>query len=196
MAGEFGLVGRENELVRLRQLVDDLTTGASGALIRGEAGIGKTALWRAALDAAEHAGMSVLVTRCAESEMPLALGGLGDLLDRAFTDVAKELPKPQRRTLGVALGLEAPINQTPDPIALPRAFVGCLRALAARRPTLVAIDDVQWLDASSQRVLAFALKRIGDARVGILATSAATLRTRSICVTGSTNDSPRSASVP
>ena len=103
--------------------------------------------------------------------MPLALGGLCDLLDRAFEDVAKELAEPQRRLLGVALGLEAPADETPDRIALPRAFVACLRAGAARGPVLVAIDDVQWLDAAFQADPRLrASRRLGDARVGILAT--------------------------
>ena len=53
---------------------------------------------------------------------------------------------------------------------LPRAFLACLRTLATRSPVLVAIDDVQWLDAPSQRILAFAARRLGDAPVGILVT--------------------------
>jgi DNA-binding CsgD family transcriptional regulator len=166
----FELVGRENELAELRQLVAGLAERPRGMLIRGEAGIGKTVLWRAGLEAARQAGVRVLATRCAEVEMPLALGGLGDLLNRAFPDVAEELAEPQRRALAVALGLEAPPEETPDQIALPRAFVACLRALADRAPLLVAIDDVQWLDAPSQRILDFALKRLDDAPVGILAT--------------------------
>ena len=73
------LVGQE--LARLRQFVDDDADGASGVVIRGDAGIGKTTLWRNAVDAAGQSGASVLLTRCAEAEMPLALGGLADLLE-------------------------------------------------------------------------------------------------------------------
>ena len=68
-----------------------------GAVIRGEAGIGKTALWRTAVELAETAGVTVLVTRCAEAEMPLALGGVGDLIETALAEVAGELAEPQRR---------------------------------------------------------------------------------------------------
>jgi DNA-binding CsgD family transcriptional regulator len=169
-AADVGIVGRDAELARLREFAVSISERAGAIVVRGDAGIGKTVLWRAGLDAAEHAGVRALVTRCAEVEMPLALGGLGDLLDRAFADVANELAEPQRKTLGVALGLEAPPEETPDQIALPRAFVACLRAMAHRAPVLVAIDDIQWLDAPSQRILAFALKRLDDAPVGILAT--------------------------
>src|SRR5688572_28679383 len=79
----FELVGREDELARLEGFVRDLSAGAAGVVIGGEAGIGKTALWRSAVDLAEAAGVRVLVTRCAEAEMPLALGGAGDLIEPA-----------------------------------------------------------------------------------------------------------------
>jgi len=61
-------------------------------------------------------------------------------------------------------------GQAPDRIALPRAFLACMRALADRSSVLVAIDDAQWLDPPSQRILAFVARRLGDAPVGILAT--------------------------
>jgi DNA-binding CsgD family transcriptional regulator/tetratricopeptide (TPR) repeat protein len=167
---DLGLVGREEELGRLRDFVAALADGATAAVIHGDAGIGKTVLWRAAIEAAEQSGVNVLLTRSVEAEMPLALGGINDLLDRDLADAAEDLAEPQRRTLAVALGLEAPTDETPDRIALPRAFVACLRALAVRTPLLVAIDDVQWLDPASRRIVAFAVKRLGDAPVGILAT--------------------------
>ena len=166
----FELVGREDELARLEGFIRDLSVGAAGVVIRGEPGIGKTALWRSAVDVAETTGVRLLVTRCAEAEMPLALGGVGDLIETALAEVADELAEPQRRALAVVVGLEAPPDEAPDPTALPRAFLACLRILAGRSPVLVAIDDVQWLDAPSQRILAFAARRLGDAPVGILVT--------------------------
>jgi DNA-binding CsgD family transcriptional regulator len=166
----FELVGRQDELARLEEFVRDLSVGAAGVVIRGEAGIGKTALWRSAVELAETAGVRVLVTRCAEAEMPLALGGVGDLIETALAEVADELAEPQRSALAVVVGLEAPPDEPPDPAALSRAFLACLRTLAARAPVLVAIDDVQWLDAPSRRILAFAARRFGVAQVGILAT--------------------------
>src|SRR5512132_2061635 len=170
VAATFELVGREDELTRLETFVRDLSIGAAGVVVRGEAGIGKTVLWRTAVDLAETAGVRTLVTRCAEAEMPLALGGVGDLIETALEEVADELAEPQRRALATVVGLEAPLDEAPDPTALPRAFVACLRTLASRSPVVVAIDDVQWLDAPSQRILAFVARRLGDAPVGILVT--------------------------
>jgi DNA-binding CsgD family transcriptional regulator len=168
IATGFELVGREDELVRLDGFVRDLSVGAAGLVLSGDAGIGKTALWRTAVDLAETAGLRVLATRCAEAEMPLALGGVGDLLETALAEVADDLAEPQWRALAIVLGLEAPPDEAPDPTAVPRAFLACLRTLATRSPVLVAIDDVQWLDPPSQRILAFAARRLGDAQVGIL----------------------------
>ncbi len=163
-------VGREDELVRLRQLVGSLPEGPRGTLIRGDVGIGKTVLWRAAVEAAKAAGARVLTTRCAEAEIPLAFGGLADLVEDTLAEVADDLAQPQRDALAVALGLEAPRETSPDPIALPRAAAACLRALARRAPVVLCVDDIQWLDASSRRVLAFAVKRLGDAPVAVLVT--------------------------
>jgi DNA-binding CsgD family transcriptional regulator len=164
------LVGREAELAALRQFVDALAEGPRGAIIRGEAGIGKTVLWRAAVEAGEQGGADVLATRCAEAEMPLALGGVGDLIETALAEVADQLAEPQRRLLAVVVGLEAPPDEAPDHLAVPRAFLAYLRALSARSPVLLAIDDAHWLDPASQRILAFVARRVGDAPVGILAT--------------------------
>jgi DNA-binding NarL/FixJ family response regulator len=170
LAVDFELVGREEELRRLHAFVDDIGNGPGALVIRGDAGIGKTVLWRAGVEAAAAAGIRVLSARCVEAEIPLAFGGLADLLDTTFPEVAEELPAPQRELLAVALGLEAPGHASPDKIALPRAFVAAVRALAGRTPLLLAVDDAQWLDAASRRILAFAARRLGDAAVGVLVT--------------------------
>jgi len=168
--GVVELVGREGEVDRLRRFVEQVPGVAGAALVRGEPGIGKTVLWREAVEAAEGAGIMVLATRCVEAEMPIAFGGLSDLFDSGFLDVAGELAEPQRRALAVALGIEAPSRDAPDDVTLPRAVVAALHALAARGPVLVAIDDVQWLDAASRRVVAFAVRRVGPLPVGVLVT--------------------------
>jgi DNA-binding CsgD family transcriptional regulator len=169
VASDFELVGREEELRQLRDFIDALSDGAAAAVIHGDAGIGKTVLWRAAIEAAEQAGVSVLVTRCVEVEMPLALGAVVDLLDPAFHDVADELFEPQRRLLASALGVEDPADP-PDRTALPRAFLAYLRVLAGHGPVLVAIDDAQWLDPASQRTITYAARRLADEPVGIVTT--------------------------
>jgi DNA-binding CsgD family transcriptional regulator len=168
------LVGREEEQTRLLKFVRELAEGPSGLAIRGEAGIGKTVLWRAAVEQAGEAGVDVRRTRCVEAELSLPLGAIGDLVDEGVFELADELPRPQLEALAAAAGLmKAPAEPRPDRLALPRAFTSYLCALARRSPVLVAIDDVHWLDSASQRVLAFAVRRLGSARVGILVTQRA-----------------------
>jgi DNA-binding CsgD family transcriptional regulator len=170
VAIDFELVGREEELGRLENFVGTLAQGATAAVVRGDAGIGKTVFWHAGIEAAEQAGVRVLVTRCIEAEMPIALGGVADALDPAFHEVTDELFEPQRRLLASALGVEPPSADAPDQTALPRAFLAYLRALAGRGQVLVAIDDAQWLDPPSQRTIAYAARRLVDEPVGFLVT--------------------------
>lgn len=170
VAAEAELVGREDELGRLGSFVENVADGPRGIVIRGDAGIGKTTLWRNAVEAATVEGLTILSTRCVEAELPLALAGLADLVEDRFADVAGELAEPQRSALAVAVGLEAPRSTPPNAIVLPRAFVACLRALASDAPVLVAVDDIQWLDPPSLRIVSFAARRLGDAPVGILVT--------------------------
>jgi hypothetical protein len=169
-ATEFTVAGREREQEQLRRFVEELPGGCRGVVVSGDVGIGKTVLWRASVAAAHQAGARVLVTRCAEAEMPLPLGGLADLIDDVLMDSADDLSPLQGRALAVAVGREAPLDETSNQLLLPRAFLECLRMLAARSPVVVAVDDVQWLDPPSRRILAFAAKRLGDAPVGILVT--------------------------
>jgi DNA-binding CsgD family transcriptional regulator/tetratricopeptide (TPR) repeat protein len=168
------LVGREEEQARLLKFVRELAEGPCALAIRGEAGIGKTVLWRAAVEQAGEAGVDVRRTRCVEAELSLPLGAIGDLVDTGVFELADELPRPQLEALAAAAGLmKAPAEPRPDRLALPRAFTSYLGALARRSPVLVAIDDVHWLDSASERVLAFAVRRLGSARVGILVTQRA-----------------------
>ena len=169
-APSYELVGRDRELARAAGFVTRLTERSGALLVRGEPGIGKTALWREAIGVADRDGIRVLVSRCAEAEMPIPLGAVSDLLDPAFEDVADALAEPQRRALAAALGLDTAAGERLDRLALPRALVAAFRLLAATRPLLIAIDDVQWHDPASARVLAFAVRRVGDERIGVLAT--------------------------
>jgi DNA-binding CsgD family transcriptional regulator len=164
------LVGREDEIGRLAGFVQRVPDGPRGVVVRGEAGIGKTTLWRHAVEAAAVAGLTILATRCVEAELPLGLAGLTDLVEERLPDVAEKLADPQRSALAVAAGLEAPRSAAPEGIVLPRAFVAFLRVLAGDEPVLVAVDDIQWLDPPSLKILAFAARRLRDAPVGILVT--------------------------
>ncbi len=102
--------------------------------------------------------------------MRVAFTALRDLVGDAALDVLSELPPPQRRAFAVALLREESGSKGLDSDAVPAAFVGALRILSRSKPLLIAVDDAQWLDASSRATLAFALRRFADDRVGLLAT--------------------------
>jgi DNA-binding CsgD family transcriptional regulator len=162
--GSPELVGRESELASVARFVE---RGAGVLLLRGEAGIGKTALWREGVRESEAGGATVLVAQPAGPEARLAFAALGDLLADRAAEVADALPAPQRRALEVALLLREPGPRRPDPAAVARATLAGLRELA---PVLVAVDDVQWLDPGSAAALAFAVRRAGDDSIRFLLT--------------------------
>lgn len=157
------LVGRDEELAAIVERFE--TAERSHAIVlHGDAGIGKTALWSAGIDAAVTRGFRVLSARPSEAETGLAFAGVGDLLSREADEVLPELPPVQRRALEAALLLgdgDAGI----DDRAVAAAFHAALRTLAAVGPVCLAVDDVQWLDASSLACLRFALARLGDTKL-------------------------------
>ncbi len=169
-AADTELVGREVEFVRLRDFVREVEEGARAVVVRGEAGIGKTALWGAAVAEAQAAGLTVLSARCVETELPLALVGLSDLLRDVFTAAEADVADHQRAALAIAIGVEAPTGVPPDAIVLSRACLALLHALARKAPVLIAIDDAQWLDEASRRVISFAVRRSTERPVGVLMT--------------------------
>jgi DNA-binding CsgD family transcriptional regulator len=137
-------------------------------VLEGDAGIGKSTLLVAGVDHARARGLCVLSSRPAEAESALAHVGLGDLFEHVLDDVLPALTLPQRRALEVALLLE---EETPDPLdprALASATRSALQRLSEDGPVLVAIDDLQWFDASSARALVFALRRLREHRVLLL----------------------------
>ena len=143
------LVGREAERARIDAFVATAAGGPRALVIEGEAGIGKTTLWRHAVERCRELGLEVLLTSCSQEEMPLALGGLVDLFE------------------GVD---EAVLESTADePLQRGRAVLAALRRLAAQTPTVIAIDDVQWLDSASARALRYAIRRLETEPVGVLA---------------------------
>jgi DNA-binding CsgD family transcriptional regulator len=161
---EAELIGRDEELQVVQRFLD--RAGARALLIAGEAGVGKTSLWQAAVGLAEATGMRAIAARPAEAETSFAHAALGDLLG-AHTDVLADLPAPQRRALEAAL-LMADARAAPDQQAVALATLAALRALARASPLVVAVDDVQWLDRSTAAVLAFAARRLTDEPVGLL----------------------------
>ena len=118
--------------------------------------------------AAEDLKYRVLVARPTESEASYSFAGLTDLLETA-TGLISSLPSPQRRALEIAL-LSAEDDSTypADHRTLAMAVLSLIRLLSEKGPVIVAVDDVQWLDAPTLQVLEFIVRRLGDAPVGIL----------------------------
>lgn len=137
-------------------------------LVHGEAGIGKTTLWSAGVATARAGGCRVLAHTAAWSEAQLSFTALRDLLADAYEIVAEGLPGPQRDALDVTLLLAEPGDTPPQQGEIAVAFLSALRALADRGPLLLAVDDIQWVDAASVQPLAYALRRLGDVPVAAL----------------------------
>ena len=162
------VISREEELRALGSFLGPTPPGASVLVLEGEAGIGKSTLWQAAVAAAREQGARVLRSQPAQSEATLSFAGLGDLFEPVLPEVAQELPGPQRQALEVAL-LQETDDSGPQQRAVAAGVRSALRALARSGPAvLVAVDDVQWLDRPSAGALAFALRRLGDEPVRFL----------------------------
>ena len=163
-----GLAGRDREVAAVEAFLDD-SAGARVLLLEGEAGIGKTTLWRTGIAAARERGFTVLSSTGAEAEAQLSFTLVRDLVDAVFDEVAEQLPPPQRDALAVVLFREEPPARALEPSAIALAFSRALHLLGERHPVLVAVDDVQWLDPASATVLAYALRRIESSFFALLA---------------------------
>ena len=163
-----GVIGREAELAALAAFLDGLPSGSAAIVLRGEAGVGKTTLWQACIEAAHERSFGVLTASPAAAETGMTFTALADLLAEVLDEVLPALPSPQRRALEVALLLADPEGSGPDQRAVAFAFLTALRALTAARPILVAVDDTQWLDAGSSNVLGYAGRRLHAESVGLL----------------------------
>jgi DNA-binding CsgD family transcriptional regulator/tetratricopeptide (TPR) repeat protein len=158
------LLDREAERAALDGLLRDLRSGRGSALVvRGEAGVGKSALLEYVAGAA--AGMRVAQAAGVESEMELAFASL-HLLCAPLLGRLEGLPVPQRDALGVAFGLRA--GAAPDRFMVGLAVLTLLSEVAEERPLLCVVDDAQWLDAASAQVLAFAARRLLAEPVGLI----------------------------
>jgi hypothetical protein len=164
------IVGRSGELAVFPPFLDSLDEGASALILEGDAGIGKTSLWAEGVELARVRGYQVLAYRAAEAEMQLPFVALGDLLATLPEDVLVLLPAPQRRALDVAMLRAEPEGTPIERRAVSLALVGALQRLAAPTPIVLALDDLQWMDAPSAAALEFALRRLRDSRLGLLAT--------------------------
>ena len=169
MAAE--IIGRRKELLALQAFLTDIPAGGQALLLEGEPGIGKTALWEEGLRGARERGVRVLRARPSDAEAQIAFAALGDLVAPTLATELPRLVPVQRRALETALLLRESEGEPPDVHVLGLALLSIMRSLAEERPLLVAIDDVQWLDASSAAVLTFALRRVEDEPIAVLATA-------------------------
>jgi DNA-binding NarL/FixJ family response regulator len=162
------LFGRADERAHLEQLLDGAESGPVACILEGVPGIGKTTLWREAVEGARRRGHQVLESAPSEPESVLSFSGLGDLFERLPGQLLDALPDVQAHALRSAVFLDEPSGSAGDQRALPRAVLEVLRQLSAAGPVVVAIDDEQWLDPASARVLAFALCRLRDEPIGVI----------------------------
>jgi DNA-binding CsgD family transcriptional regulator len=148
--------GRADERARLKQLLEDARSGHSAVLVlRGEAGVGKTALLQDVLQ--ETPALRVAQITGVESEIELAYAGLHQLC-ASMLDRLDALPEPQQAALRVALGLES--GDPPDRFLVALAGLSLVSAIAEDQPLLCVIDDFQWLDKASAQVLEFVARRL------------------------------------
>src|SRR4051812_17248157 len=160
-----GLLGRRTEAATLDWLVEAVRAGESRALVlRGEPGVGKTALLEYA---GEHAtGCRVAHAAGVQAEMELPFAGLHQLC-APMLDRLERLPGPQRDALGAAFGLSA--GHAPDRFLVGLAVLGLLAEVAEDEGPLVClIDDAQWLDRASAQTLAFVARRLLAESVGVV----------------------------
>jgi DNA-binding CsgD family transcriptional regulator len=158
------LYGRDAERAEIGALLDAARDSRSGALIlRGEPGIGKTALLE---DARDRAGdMHVLTARGVESESELPFAALDQLVRPTLSHV-DQLPTPQAAALRGALGLED--GAADQPFLVFAACLSLLSEMAERRPVLCLVDDAHWLDSASADGLLFVARRLGAEGIAML----------------------------
>jgi DNA-binding CsgD family transcriptional regulator/tetratricopeptide (TPR) repeat protein len=161
------LRGRRTECETLDRLLESVRAGQSGALVvRGDAGIGKTALLEYAIDSASD--LTVVRAAAVQSEGELPFAGLHQLCVPLLDRLAC-LPAPQRDALETVFGLS--MGSPPDRFFVGLAVLSLVSEAAEAGPLLCVVDDTQWLDRESAQALAFVARRLSAESVGILVAS-------------------------
>jgi DNA-binding CsgD family transcriptional regulator len=152
----LGFLGRTSERERLDGMLARARDGQSAVVVvRGEPGVGKTALLRYA--ARQASGLDITEVEGIQAEMELPFAGLHRLC-APMMDRLKTLAEPQRRALGVALGVSA--GEAPNRFLVAVSVLNLICATAVARPLLCLVDDAQWLDEASVQVLGFVARRL------------------------------------
>ena len=160
------LIGRYDEIARVDALLDRVRDRGGTLVIRGEPGIGKSALVELARGRASSLGARTLATVGVESESELAFAGLHQLLGPIGSRIER-LPDPQRQALDAAFGVADLVEADPFRVAL--AAYRLVSDAADSSPLLLIADDAQWLDRSSLDVLAFIARRLDNEPVVFIA---------------------------
>ena len=164
------VVGREAERAAVTTFLDLLADGPAVLLLEGQPGIGKTTLLREALVTAGDRGHRVLACTGTSADARLSYSALADLFHGVEYDEGGSLPAVQRQALDVALlrsGEEKESTQV-DVRAVSAAALSVLGRLVSAGPVVIAVDDLQWLDAPSRRVVEYCARRLPP-RAGLLA---------------------------
>jgi DNA-binding CsgD family transcriptional regulator len=151
------LIGRDVELSALRELISRTRHEGSSVLLRGEPGVGKSSVLRAAAAMGRDSSALVLEASGIESESMLPFAGLHQLL-RPLLARPSALPEIQQRALLTALGLRD--GPAPQLFLIALAALTLITDTAATQPVILVVDDVQWIDAPSNDVLAFISRRV------------------------------------
>ena len=150
------------------RFLDSIPTGPSALLLSGDPGIGKTTVWKEGLAGAQLRRYRTLSCGPVEAETRLSYAALGDLLEPILEEALPTVPEPQRQALEVALLRSPRSGARADQRAVSLAVLGCLRSVASTSPVVVAVDDIQWMDLPSVRVLQFVVRRLKDEQVGLM----------------------------
>ena len=161
-------MGREPELAVLQRFLDSIPSAPSALLLSGDPGIGKTTVWKEGLADALLRDYRILSCGPIEAETRLSYAALGDLLEPILEEALPSLPEPQRLALEVALLRSPSSGARADQRAVSLAVLGCLRSVASTSPVVVAVDDIQWMDLPSARVLQFVVRRLKDEQIGLI----------------------------
>lgn len=162
------LVGRDEELTRIRSFFRDAVVSGGALLLYGDPGVGKSALLGALAESAAAEGTRVLTASGVEFEADVGYSGLNQLL-LPLHDAFDRLEPVHRDALRLALGFDS--GPPPDRLLVSNAALLLVRRIAADTPLLLIVDDLPWIDRASAAVLGFVARRLVGSRVGFLGAS-------------------------